>query len=74
MTSVLEELARLLAAAHGPVRGIWRTDYASIRGLRLRATTTNGTSGLGVYRGRSVHWCHDHARQRFVVTETHAHR
>lgn len=32
------------------------TDYARIAGLTVKASTTNGTSGLGVYRGLSVYW------------------
>lgn len=53
----LGELAVKLRAAHKFVNGCWYTDYATIPGLRLRASTTNGDSGLGIARGIGpVYW------------------
>lgn len=56
-----DTLAASLLKAHGMnEHGCLLTDYASIQGLIVQASTTNGTSGLGRYRGRSVYWHLDH--------------
>jgi hypothetical protein len=55
-----ETLARRLLSEYGKnENGCIRTDYAKIAGLRVKASSTNGTSGLGVYRGTAVYWHFD---------------
>lgn len=53
----LQLLAKELEANHYKnENGCLLTDYSKIRGLRLFASTTNGTSGMGKYHGRKVYW------------------
>jgi hypothetical protein len=47
--------------------GVWLTDYSKIKGLRVSASTTNGTSGIGTYRGRKCYWCYNHTTQQFEI-------
>ena len=61
----MKELAKQLAANHGFVNGCWRTTYRFIKGLKLLASDTNGTSGIGVYQGRKLYW--DKQGDVFVV-------
>jgi hypothetical protein len=52
----LTTLAGLLLANHGKVNDCLQTNYKAISGLKLQASTTNGTSGIGRYRGMRVYW------------------
>lgn len=61
-------LADLLKRNHGKVNGCWRTNYAAITGLRLLASTTNGTSGLAMWNGRKVYF-YQNTNGDFVVEE-----
>lgn len=36
--------------------GCMDTVYENIRGLNLLASSTNGTSGIGIYQKRRVYW------------------
>jgi hypothetical protein len=49
-------LAQRLLAEHRNVNGCWFTNYARIEGLKVKASDTNGTSGLGTFRGVPVYW------------------
>jgi hypothetical protein len=54
---MFQELALLLQQYHYRNRnGCWLTDYMMIPSLVVHASTTNGTSGLGVYKGNKVYW------------------
>ena len=50
------ELARKLQENHCFKNGCWQTNYDAIKGLRVTATTTSGTGGIGFYYGSSVYW------------------
>jgi hypothetical protein len=68
---MLETLARLLKQHHGlNENGCWLTDYAKIPKLRILASTTNGTSGTGLYHGRRVYWWHNDKTQTFETEYT----
>lgn len=61
MSAIYDKLAADLLAAHSKnANGCLWTDYSSIRGLKVQASTTNGTSGIGVYRGHRVYWYMDY--------------
>ena len=65
---MFERLAELLRLNHGKnANGCLCTNYANIPGLKLLASTTNGTSGLGRYRGRKVYWCYLHGPDKWSV-------
>lgn len=71
MTKNMKTLADELSANHYfNANGCWVTDYHKIKGLDLRASTTNGTSGTGKYRGHSVYWHYDHTAKVFTVERT----
>ena len=59
-------LANLLKQNYGKVNGCLHTNYAAIKGLELLASTTNGTSGLAMWRGRKVYF-YQNANGDFVV-------
>jgi hypothetical protein len=60
----LKQLANELMANHAKENGCLVTHYGRISGLKVLASTTNGTSGLGVYRGSRVYW-HLNSGMRF---------
>lgn len=50
-------LSTLLEANHEKNKhGCLVTHYSRIPALCLLASTTNGTSGIGRFRGKKVHW------------------
>lgn len=54
---MFQELAEQLEQNYGVNgHGCLRTNYSQIPSLKVRATTTSGTSGIGIYKGRRVHW------------------
>lgn len=63
----MRELARQLEANHVRNTGCLHTRYERISGLRVKASTTNGTSGIGVWRGSRVYWCRENDGS-FTVT------
>ena len=51
------QLSELLMANHGKnANGCLGTNYENIPGLVVKASSTNGTSGLGIYYGKPVYW------------------
>lgn len=50
------ELEKSLTEQHCFINGCWQTKYANILNLNVLATSTNGTSGIGLYKGQRVHW------------------
>jgi uncharacterized protein YjaZ len=61
-------LAELLKQHHYRNKnGCWVTDYHKIAGLNLLASTTNGTSGIGKWQGRRVHWFFNDSTKQFEV-------
>lgn len=57
MQRSLDALAKLLLANHGKNgNGCLITEYSRIPGLRVKASDTNGTSGIGVWDGVRVYW------------------
>jgi hypothetical protein len=52
-----DTLAKLLKENHYfNKHGVWLTDYSKIRGFKILASTTNGTSGTGMWRGHKVYF------------------
>jgi len=50
-------LASMLITRHERnVNGCLITDYASIPHLQIKASDTNGTSGIGIWYGKRVYW------------------
>jgi len=43
------------------------TDYHKIKGLKVLASTTNGTSGIGMYRKEKLYWFLSHVTQVFEI-------
>ena len=65
---MLSNLSKLLQHHHYlHPNGYWVTDYHLIPHLRVLATTTNGTSGIGRYRGTKVYWSLNHRTSVFEV-------
>ena len=60
-------LARLLKKYHVKINHCWQTTYTKIVGLEVLASTTNGTSGIGVWDNRKVYWYYDYKIQTFYV-------
>lgn len=60
-------LAELLRINHRFNGSVWLTEYSNIKGLKLLASTTNGTSGLGIWNRRRVYWSYDWKTQRFCI-------
>ena len=53
----LAQLSTLLRQNHyRNANGCLVTDYHKIPGLKVLASTTNGTSGIGRYNGVRVYW------------------
>jgi hypothetical protein len=50
------ELEKALSEQHCFVNGCWHTKYANIPNLNVLASSTNGTSGIGLYKGQKVYW------------------
>ena len=65
----METLAKLLKANHRFLNGCWDTLYANIRGFKILASTTNGTSGIGKWQGREIYFYLDHKIDKFVVEQ-----
>lgn len=63
------ELSIKLRDAHKFINGVWVTAYTQIPGLIVQATTTNGTSGIGTYKGVRVRWFYNHSSNWFTVTK-----
>lgn len=60
MQRTYAQLAKLLLANHGKNKnGVLLTEYSNIPGLKVKASTTNGTSGTGVWDGQKVYWSYD---------------
>lgn len=55
----MKSLADYLRENHVFVNGCWHTQYGKIPGFKLLASTTNGTSGLAMFRGRKVYFYGD---------------
>lgn len=53
------ELEKALFEQHCYMNGCWQTNYANIPNLNLLASATNGTSGIGIYKGQRVYWTGD---------------
>lgn len=54
---MFDELATLLQQHHYKNHnGCWLTDYMKIPSLVVHASDTNGTSGIGLYKGSKVYW------------------
>ena len=60
------ELAKALEENHHRDSCLY-TDYNKITGLTLLATSTNGTSGTGRYKGQKYYWNRDSKTGKFNV-------
>lgn len=68
MKTLFSGLAALLRDNHYLHKnGSWVTDYHKIRGLKVLASTTNGTSGIGRYGGVRVYWYFNHKLAAFEI-------
>ena len=57
----------LLANHYTNDNGCLLTEYDKVAGLKVKASSTNGTSGIGTYRGARVYWNYDHRAKRFNI-------
>jgi len=57
MSEAHKTLATKLAENHYFHNGCQYTDYSKIEGLTVKASTTNGTSGIADYHGQKVYFC-----------------
>lgn len=60
-------LAACLKEHHKFVNGCWFTEYKKINQLIVHASTTNGTTGLGTYKGKPVYWYFNHKIDKFEI-------
>jgi hypothetical protein len=69
---IYTELSGHLKKNHGLNKnGVLLTDYSKINGLDVHASSSNGTSGLGKYKGHKVYWSkHDPTQEFHVVKES----
>lgn len=64
----MHKLAEQLKTQHYKnVNGCWVTDYHNIPGLKVLASSTNGTSGIGRYQGSKLYWYFHHPTQEFQI-------
>ena len=64
-----DKLATSLKAAHKFENGCWFTDYTSIFNLRVFASSTSGTSGLGQIGSKKVYWYYEHKSEKFIIED-----
>ena len=69
MRSWKDKLAASLKVSHKFENGCWFTEYSNIPNLSVHASSTNGTSGLGLYGRNKVYWYYDHNAEKFIIED-----